>query len=284
MKTISFIAFLFITAALFSQPYIPFPVSGGQWVNDRTDYIPDYPDSLQSSEKYCLNGTITIDGKEYSMLYHSVYNLTTVFSNNSPAGYIREEDKVIYYRPDAATNENGIYNFNVAPGDTFELYIAIYSDSVGLIVDSINNEFSFGMDRKVYYLTAVFGGAYIPVIWYEGIGSSRGLLTEAVEDYGAPSVDLQQFYPDSSECSVYLPVYDQEEAFIKLYPDPAHDFIVVNSPDNFSAYMIFSSENKQISLSRLYSNTIDIKDLSSGIYYILFYSQDKIYRLKFIKF
>ncbi|MBC8173482.1 MAG: T9SS type A sorting domain-containing protein [Chitinophagales bacterium] len=284
MRYLLFIPILFIFHPIVCQTYIPFPVDSGQWMNSKTEYIFSYPGYVYSTEKYCLDGTQTIEGLVYSRLKYSNFNSSVIFTNNADGGFIREYDKKVYYKYNETAEERMIYNFNISAGDTFKIYSLWYSDSVNLIVDSVTNEFNYGMDRNTYYIRSDLYGIYFYVIWYEGIGSSKGLINEPVELIDGPSIYLTDFYSDSSNCTIYLSTHNPEWTDISVYPNPANNWIFITSlSSSLSDFSISTMENKVMMAGKIHSNRIDINCLPPGIYMLNVYSDHRRFMAKLIK-
>lgn len=69
-----------------------------------------------------------------------------------------------------------------------------------------------------------------------------------------------------------------------LYPNPASDFVSINSEVSFSHYDLFSISGKLIeSRKELTDTSIDISDLASGLYLLKVYNDREIALRKFVK-
>ncbi len=69
---------------------------------------------------------------------------------------------------------------------------------------------------------------------------------------------------------------------ISIYPNPASNFIIINSVEDIKG-SIFSVSGKLIKTISNTNNNIDISDLNKGVYIINIQSKGKIYTQKFIK-
>jgi hypothetical protein len=77
---------------------------------------------------------------------------------------------------------------------------------------------------------------------------------------------------------------DQREDLILLYPNPASTFIQIMNPANIElkSYTIKNITGKAIA-SGIYTNSVDISQLSNGLYFIEFKTKSGILTKKFIK-
>ena len=73
------------------------------------------------------------------------------------------------------------------------------------------------------------------------------------------------------------------ETNIELYPNPARDYMVVNSTDNIESYTIFNLSGEKVIQGIPNSSTINVTDLQSGLYFIVFESKEGRKTSKFVK-
>ena len=114
-RILSLLSVLLALSAYAEHEYIPFVEDGKVWV--------EY--NYQGKHNQLgINGTITIDQKEYYKLYiesFSEYGGTQTPTDHSQLhGYIREENKRVYRRSINDEQEHLIYDFGAQVGDTIE--------------------------------------------------------------------------------------------------------------------------------------------------------------------
>ena len=71
-------------------------------------------------------------------------------------------------------------------------------------------------------------------------------------------------------CNIELPLnlgaFNQIN--LTIFPNPASSYLYFETTDNFDNYTIISAEGKLQASGKLFSNKIDVNDLSSGLYYL----------------
>ncbi|MBP3350621.1 MAG: T9SS type A sorting domain-containing protein [Bacteroidaceae bacterium] len=188
MKRILFLLSVLLALSAYAEhEYIPFVEDGKVWV--------DY--NYQGKHNQLgINGTTTIDQKEYYKLYiesFSEYGGTQTPTDHSQLhGYIREENKRVYRRSINDEQEHLIYDFGAQVGDTIEWDTITYTwseDTIKryIVVDSIKTTLYYGKERNVYYVTCIErefdkngvenfehgGPIYFYDEWIEGVGTLR---------------------------------------------------------------------------------------------------------------
>jgi Secretion system C-terminal sorting domain len=74
-----------------------------------------------------------------------------------------------------------------------------------------------------------------------------------------------------------------ELANLKIFPNPASNFLEVSSSEKIDSYQIIDLQGKVILSDDFSTNKIDITNLNSGIYFIKVRSKEKTNVRKFIK-
>ena len=92
-------------------------------------------------------------------------------------------------------------------------------------------------------------------IWNELIDYAATLNTES-----SPSIT----------CNIELPlnVEASNQINLTIFPNPASSFLYIETTENFDNYTIISAEGKLQASGKLFSNKIDVNDISSGLYYL----------------
>ena len=92
-------------------------------------------------------------------------------------------------------------------------------------------------------------------IWNELIDYAATLNTES-----SPAIT----------CNIELPlnVEASNQINLTIFPNPASSFLYIETTENFDNYTIISAEGKLQASGKLFSNKIDVNDISSGLYYL----------------
>jgi CubicO group peptidase (beta-lactamase class C family) len=71
-------------------------------------------------------------------------------------------------------------------------------------------------------------------------------------------------------CNIELPlnVEASNQINLTIFPNPASSFLYIETTENFDNYTIISAEGKLQASGKLFSNKIDVNDISSGLYYL----------------
>jgi len=170
-------------------------------------------------------------------------------------GFIREDNKKVYYKW-GDEEQRLLYDFGLESGEQIELL------STNFIVDSIKNDILYnGENRKHIYLSINNNPEIGKIIWIEGIGSISGFFenTGNLLTGGGPSVLLcfevnnELIYKDTiygfNTCffdeEITL-IKQSEKSTIKIYPNPASNFVQIESNESISDAIlkIYSVEGK----------------------------------------
>lgn len=96
-------------------------------------------------------------------------------------------------------------------------------------------------------------------------------------------------FDDTVSYSNIIAVYFQSEVQLMVYPNPAQDWIIIQSENAKTSYriQIFSTSGNLILEQQLENrngqHTVDVRNLPKGIYFISLYGQDRIMTQQFIK-
>jgi hypothetical protein len=236
-----------------------------------------------ASLSYKLNGDTLVNGFNYSKVYE----------NNYLFGMMREEEKVVYFKPnpeyvnylffECDSSEFVLYDFNLEIGDTF--YTASCTEfgpadstyfTKILDVDSIQiNDGSF---RKRYLLSEIS--------WMLPYGLCG--LFEWVEGVGNVSFDPFYFHVDCFESASYFTclkigeneIYrncaadsnkEIETINFKIIPNPTFNKVYIEGLNAYSDYTITIYNLKGTAiLGNLHNQaSIDLSSFDRGIYYCL---------------
>jgi len=182
---------------------------------------------------YSITDTVNINNIDYFTISDpssmSVYSLRET-----------SDSKVFWYDYDSGT-EKLLYDFDVQQGEIVNLYPVFQNqNSKPYLVDSITMTTFAGQLRKTIYLTNEYVGNEI---WYQGVGSSKGILYSAPGSVGVEFTDLLCYYennvmtyinPDYNDC--FYIVENVSEIIKPKYnytitPNPAKDYFVITIKD-----------------------------------------------------
>ncbi len=278
IKSLLILSFHFFFYSLTAQDYTPFPTSGAVWTETETGadrYLRNYEISIRATDS-------VVDGKTYKVFNKK----TTSFSGaigapRSNLFLLREENKKIFVLFEADQEERMIYNFDtLRVGDSINkkglhaLYSAPYAVAK---IDSIKIGTTF---RKRYMLTNT--SLRSPLYWFEGIGSSNGLvpfylLSEAtvsskcffINNIG---VNISRFQTDNSSNSCVSSTSENAENLPELSftPNPMRESGFLELPEASFADEITVSNliGKALMRLKVSSPRVEIKrdNLPSGFY------------------
>ncbi len=288
------LSILFFSQILNAQTYIPLHLDVGTcWKSIR------YVNSSFNGNRTLTEHTIVekdtlINNTKY---YKTLKNIIDTASLGELIFYFRNDtlNKKVY------SYENGIdvlkYDFNLTIGDTIP--------GTDWIIDTVGTEQSFGISRNFYGLKTLYFDGNPEVLFYEGIGESRSAFMTfkpyqltgpgggfvyvskiSCGFYGTP------IFGDSIMASICFPLGNKDiidiEKFIKIYPNPANDFLMID----FSSQM---QNNYEIKLMDLFGNTIiqkictevktkiSLQGLNNQLYILQVKYKDNIQQFKILK-
>ena len=100
-----------------------------------------------------------------------------------------------------------------------------------------------------------------------------------------PSLDV--FEIDDIEFGVFSTFSSKENNLtdFTVYPNPATDFVNINSADSIDSYRIYDLTGRVVKRSSPYTNNfrIDVTSLNKGVYMVKLNSGDKTGSIKLIK-
>ena len=88
----------------------------------------------------------------------------------------------------------------------------------------------------------------------------------------------------SENCAPCIVGIEENELIkINIYPNPATDHIYVQTKTQFDQAWIYNTSGKLIKSEKFNSNSIDVKDLPKGIYFLQLIGENEIVTKKFVK-
>ena len=279
-----FLLALLVVAGGFGQQAkaqtVPFPSQNASWsVYSFSNYQSD-------TLEYYLEGDTLLYGDNWSKLFRR--NLQ---GEANYCGAIKDSDGIVEIKlPEE--EKRLLYDFTLEVGDTFPYSPFFYGyDDYGeetysmMVVERVDTvQLLNGESRREIVSNMVTSGIYEEVQerWIEGLGSIHGplfplnpklLAVEVNEEFTlvcfSENDELLYHNPRFASCLTTTNVVDNDETdqFVKIYPNPARNFIVICS--EYSAHIkhitIYDSTGTIIIQS---SNTlkIDISGLGTGMY------------------
>ena len=311
MKTktiLTLIAIIFscsINLDLKGQDYIPFPEENAFWT------VMEFNQQTWGDDTYIYTilGDTMVNGK----MYKKIYQLSDIPGSPDTLwilhNLIRQkiEDKKVYFiriYQEESVEKLG-YNFDVDIGDTVFLPAFDYAnsgDSVFVTIQPVfdSTQLRNGEYRKNYSFGSVDPFSDLTLSCIEGIGTQNTPfpnlfyydpfhqslivchMVNVIYMYG-PSP-----YPDECDFSVRIneiPFLDE----IYCYPQPSSDIIcleILTTSNIKGSLKIFNSQGAMIYYQQIIHSginyTIDVSELPSGIYYLIFMSYNKIYQKKIL--
>ncbi|MEN8157738.1 MAG: T9SS type A sorting domain-containing protein [Bacteroidota bacterium] len=169
-----------------------------------------------------------------------------VLRNETPYGFLREQEGRIFYRLDTDSKERMIYDFSIAEGDTVVVYGLVEWSDNGFIeieyqCDSIGTKVFNSISRRMFYLSPTLNPGANTESWIEGIGSLSGLLHNYDGRVGGDAFILSCVYHNDSllykkysgDCvRVAVGVGKTSSYPVKLYPNPTEGMIHVSHFQN----------------------------------------------------
>jgi len=295
MKNLALITCLFFLAAhLYSQTYTPF-LTTDSTVWRVNFYNCDGPWECTGYEEFdFMIGDTILNGQLYTRLYRNHNGLS--WDTSSPMGYIREEDKRIYYVRynydyDTLLNETILYDFNLSIGDTMHWDTDILNfddyESYGIVnqIDSV--QINNGEYRRQFWLNSM---SPVNIRIIEGIGSNFGLFRPnyspfesifevlCVSDESTLIYDSGiRYYADADAC-LYIPVSTEQPlpADLKIFPNPAHNTLYFSQNIPETRLEIYTPIGIKVFETENFTGTqLDISHLSSGMYFMVLGSTQK---------
>jgi len=229
-------------------------------------------------------------------------------NNIAPAKtLIKQNGDTVFFKNKLTQNTWQIlYNFAALPGDSWNTFILLSDSSIAnfsYVVTSVQQVTTNGFNLKTLNVNANMGVYTVSLNISERYGSSGFLFN--YRDYDAAWCDADFFagrlcYQDSSfgikqfssmPCDYSTAAYAGLEEkkinnSIKLYPNPAKDFLNVESnligETQIDFIDIYGGEVKRVKLEQ--NNKIDLNNLSQGIYMLfILKNNETLYKTKLIK-
>ena len=279
-----------LPVSLFAQ-FNYFPSDSAKWCFVITE------SGSSNLQEIKIGSNIVYKGNTYKRLIQRTVNAV----NYDTVGMIRNGDgKKVYGRVVAKschadlsdTCEYLLYDFNLKKGDFFNAHLYYASryfrfkvcnvDSIMLNTAKHLRIQLIPWDTLTDNTTRVCWGNIMDTAfyWIEGVGSSFGPLYSKIQPYVdvADSTYITCYqYKDileigDVECSSLLSVKNYDASKINVFPNPAADYITIETASNTSRYIaeIYSSQGVLVKRSMFFENShqLSISDLQNGVYFV----------------
>ena len=286
---------VFWISILHSQSYQPTISSRNIWTTFGCFSI----GSIQTHEikKVAIKGDTVIQGNNYKKTYSDT-SFQFNFGISKYVCALRELNKKVYFVKSGDVNEYLLYDYSKNVNDTVSIYPFFlgYSNNLAvrkLKIDSIDFVTLNGIVRKRFKFNAN-SNFHMDEYWYEGIGSSFGILTPflSVTDNSytllcsskSDTVVYHNYNPSNFLCSAppqnyncNYPIINSVKSNtngrfeIKVYPNPAKEHINVNVSFNELYDLVIENALGQriLKFTELTGNReIKVSYFDQGIYYL----------------
>lgn len=295
MKKLVFYLFILIPFVGFNQVVNHFENTNSKWyvASNFMNANQENPSHLGVTTKiWKFVGNATINNESWHKLYATD---GTLADNPIFEGYIRSENAKVYYKETDTSTTQQLYDFNLEIGDSvnykFNTFGNVYSTWLKVIeIDTvtINNQdykrFKFSEPQADNFPQTL--GSVVKEVWIEGIGSLRNPIFPAKPftldsewgqkvDLTCSFIDETRYYHNESysECYVrdILNVEQLQQNYAEIYPNPTDNKLNIITLQNESYDLeIINSLGEIILIQQLNgtTNTIDVRELKSGVYFL----------------
>ncbi|MFZ4401403.1 MAG: T9SS type A sorting domain-containing protein [Bacteroidales bacterium] len=290
-SVILLIAFVFINAS-YAQSYIPLLQNGNKW-----NVVQNVGGSgIFYTEIFKVgNDSAYIQNKWWKKIYittDSSANATYTFKT-----YLREESNGKVYILDTLMQARLYFDFSAHAGDTLVLYNTYEILMDTFVVSQVDMEVYGGLNRKK--ISMRFFNNQVDK-WYEGIGSSRGIIYGNARPNANSDLFLLNCFSQYEQLIYhqpyfpYFPCYihdvgisDFNETQFSIFPNPVTNAITFNTgmKQDFNL-IIFNSIGQTVLQKRITvsNTTLNIHSFKQGVYYYqLINEKGKMISGKFVK-
>jgi hypothetical protein len=282
------------------SPYAEIPMlqQGNAWsVDVYYELLPPCdptPCSFTVTPQISLGNIELIDGVPYRR----------ILSDGSPTCLLREDNGVVYKYDESSQIAKVLFDFNLELGDIFEIQGSAYdvccSECTPQIYGSPGGDLTvIGVDflelagkmRKV--ITFDQDGYFGNFQWIEGIGNITGFdfMWEAIDITDGSLLvcfeteGISYFFNDATSCdNTTFSIDDFEQDQIVLYPNPSSSRVFIESKrDLITKTELHNLQGKEIRSFFESTDSIDITDLPSGIYFLRIFTEQGSTVKKIIK-
>ncbi len=277
---LTIIALIFLSFNVKSQQFAPL---GAKWYYSHTPW--SYPLRIEPVIVEAAKDTI-------------ILNKNCRKLNAQGNKYLFSEGNKVFLYNEFSNIFIKIYDFDLLAGDTLRFQYGWDSSFSHYVIDSIGYTTINSKLRKIQYISTPFTFENTWIFYgynIEGIGNSKYLFPQFALADPIISVGLR-CYEDSvigyyntgllSVCDsvILLGVNETDPETIKIYPNPASEFIQIDNIVGLITADIYSIDGKLQKTADLSDKTtIKINDLAKGIYLLRLQNEKGVIYRKFIK-
>lgn len=246
---------LFGSQTAIAQAYLPLVDTGKYWYDDVVST--QFPPTIYTT-CYTIHDVDSCFGGEcYKTLCYS--NYSDVWSCTM---FIREDTlaKKIYLNVPGWTQEQLLYDFSLAVGDSFN-YFPIISLTYESFAGKTRKKFTFSNNE----------------VWYEGVGSLLGLRKENLLSCYVENDSIPFYWGAWAGSSCWHGMYEGQSGMenLSIYPNPSSGKVWIETPrpsEGSGFISVYDMKGNQIKQRALANRekyiVIDFSDLEPGLYFI----------------
>ncbi|TVR40064.1 MAG: T9SS C-terminal target domain-containing protein [Cryomorphaceae bacterium] len=286
-KTVILLGFVFNCCFTQAQPNSYF-ANNPVWQESTSCAIP-YPCVETDLYNYFIEGEAIFDGLTYVSLYKQGVVSRMYYENDPPEycsgseyysdllGYLRSENRQIFFRPANGVGEELLHDFNLSVGDTLPITNTTnpWGNTVVMGMDSIEVEGG-------YYMRFQLGGMDIDseMELIEGVGSSKGLFApiphtlECGYNLHCYSQNQTTYFGsnDGNSCMLTVGIENEHDVpHVTIYPNPAVDLVQFNLSEvagqvDIAVHSLTGALVKHAVVQNEAYYTMRCEDLPGGLY------------------
>ncbi|MEZ5047538.1 MAG: endonuclease [Chitinophagaceae bacterium] len=239
------------------------------------DFYPMYSDlfHVMPSDAY-------VNNKRNNFPYGKVNTIVDTFLNGTKLG------KGNTYSNYISTNPN---HWEFEPIDSFKgdiarNYFYMSTRYMGEDASWYNWEMANGADLTPEAITLLLSWHHLDPVSQKEIDRNNAIYS--IQGNRNPFIDYPQFVDciwGNSDCT-YLPVKDIKIATLKIYPNPVQDVLQIEGlQEKINRKCVYSVDGRMVKQIYDSESTVDLQNLSTGIYYLEVATDKTIYRQTFSK-
>jgi hypothetical protein len=284
MKRTIFIFSILLISCLAESQTISFLDTSKAW---SVHYIDN---GLKNSYYLKFDGdTIILDAIAYA-------KCTRFDSLSGYMSYLFREDGNGHIYARIGNGDSLVYNFKLNIGDTVKVTDVIYNEDWRLVLDSITTVNIYNVQRKKWCLHEIESPLHIKNEWFEGIGSTYGLLQSGMGLMFDYLSELSCYYENNAlkymssyVSTCYNPGTGISENIFEnnvlIFPNPSTNHLTVEDPQFTKGEIeIMDAMGRTIFISFITPKPeIDISSFPQGVYFLKISSEGRSVVKKFVK-
>jgi hypothetical protein len=222
----------------------------------------------------------------FPLLLENVYSGNALIIDNSEAIIKNDGESVFislnhqlapdFYGTNTVYGKVGYKDGNIINGVADQVVVLYNSDSDEVLDVSITNESGYYYFNIVPDYTNI--EIFVSSFEHPQHTSFSTLTTGLVDSWVNFILDGQLAYPEENN-SVDL----ESQNKIKIFPNPAHDYISILSDKNINSVQIYDINGKQIKFVSDSYERIDISGFEQGLFFVVIYADDEVLTRRFVR-